>query len=67
MFILQLNASTLSNLQTLANYIEQSDYNNALALHRQMVNGWDFAEISAFMPALKTMVQTALQSSIAFQ
>lgn len=63
----QLTASTLQNLHLLVSYIQHSDYQSALMLHTQMVQGYDFAEISPFMPSLKALLQSGGQLGVRYQ
>uniref|UniRef100_A0A914W660 Uncharacterized protein n=1 Tax=Plectus sambesii TaxID=2011161 RepID=A0A914W660_9BILA len=63
----RLTTSTLENLHHLVRYVQHSDYQSALALHTQMVQGYDFAEISPFMPSLKALLQSGVQLGVRYQ
>jgi len=47
--------------------IQQYDYQSALAFHNHIVGGGSFTEISAFMPGVKVLIQTAMQLQVYIQ
>jgi len=47
--------------------IQQYDYQTALAYHTHIVGGGSFTEISAFMPGVKVLIQTAMQLQVYIQ
>ena len=63
---LQLTQSTLDSLHGLCSYLKRSDYPNAVAFYTNMVSGPGFAEIAAFMPALKVLITLANQQAVQF-
>ena len=63
---LQLTQSTLDSLHGLCSYLKRSNYPNAVAFYTNMVSGPGFAEIAAFMPALKVLITLANQQAVQF-
>ena len=63
---LQLTQATLDSLHGLCSYLKRSDYPNAVAFYTNMVSGPGFAEIAAFMPALKVLITLANQQGVQF-
>ncbi|KAI5748666.1 hypothetical protein M8J76_001088 [Diaphorina citri] len=60
----KLSPSVTQSLHHLIQCLQQGDYNGALAVHTQMVSGPDFSNIASFMPALKILIQIALQNGV---
>jgi len=65
--VLQLSPSTITGLHQIVQAIQQYDYNTALAYHAHIVGGGSFTEISAFMPGVKSLIQTAQQLQVYIQ
>ena len=63
----QLSASTVSGLHQIVQAIQQYDYQTALVYHAHIVGGGSFSEISAFMPGVKVLIQTAMQLQVYIQ
>ncbi|XP_064175110.1 protein transport protein Sec31A isoform X1 [Anguilla rostrata] len=59
-----LSPSILAGLHEVGRCIESRNYQNALAVHTQIVSSSNFSEISAFMPILKVVVTIANKLSI---
>ncbi|KAI5756408.1 hypothetical protein M8J77_024856 [Diaphorina citri] len=59
-----LSPSVTQSLHHLIQCLQEGDYNGALAVHTQMVSGPDFSNIASFMPALKILIQIALQNGV---
>ncbi|XP_061083735.1 protein transport protein Sec31A isoform X1 [Conger conger] len=59
-----LSPSILSGLHEVSRCIESRSYQNALAVHTQIVSSSNFSEISAFMPILKVVMTIANKLSI---
>jgi len=59
-----LNETILQGLNQIVAAIKQYDYNTGLAVHTHMVSQGNFSEISAFMPGLKMLMQTATQLQV---
>lgn len=66
MFV-QMSGQTLGSLNQMVQIVQSGDYTNALHLHTQLVSGPDFSQISAFMPGLKVLIQSALQLGVYLQ
>lgn len=62
--IFQLSANTLASLHQMVQLIQNGDYMGGLNLHTQLVSGPDFSQIASFMPALKVLLQSALQLQV---
>ncbi len=62
----QLTQPTLDSLHGLSGHLKASDYPSALAFYTAMVSGPGFAEIAAFMPALKVLIQLCNQHGVQF-
>lgn len=62
--LLQLNPSVLTGLHQIVSAIKQYDYPTGLAVHTSLVMQGNFSEISAFMPGLKMLMQTAHQLQV---
>ena len=62
----QLTQATLDSLHGLCSHLKGSDYPNAVAFYTGMVSGPGFAEIAAFMPALKVLITLANQQGVQF-
>lgn len=60
----QLSSNTLSSLHQMVQLIQNGNYTGGLNLHTQLVSGPDFAQIASFMPALKVLLQCALQLQV---
>ena len=56
-----VSPNVLSGLQQMASAVEAKDYQNGLKVYALIVRGGNFAEISSFMPGLKTLMQSATQ------
>merc|ERR1719334_1966384 len=56
-----VSPNVLSGLQQMASAVEGKDYQNGLKVYAVIVRGGNFAEISSFMPGLKTLMQSATQ------
>merc|ERR1719367_2604082 len=61
-----LTQATLDSLHGLCSHLKSSDYPNAVAFYTGMVSGPGFAEIAAFMPALKVLITLASQQGVQF-
>ncbi|KAJ8264346.1 hypothetical protein GJAV_G00148100 [Gymnothorax javanicus] len=59
-----LSPSILAGLHEIGRCIECRNYQNALAVHTQIVSSSNFSEISAFMPILKVVMTIANKLSI---
>jgi len=59
-----LNPSILTGIHQIVSAIKQYDYQSGLAVHSHLVSQGNFSEISAFMPGLKMLMQTALQLQV---
>ena len=66
-FFFQLSAPTSDSVLDLVSYLRSADYANALAYYTSMVSGPSFAEIAAFMPAIKVLIQHCIQLQVAIQ
>ncbi|XP_065165359.1 protein transport protein Sec31A isoform X2 [Atheta coriaria] len=60
----KLSANALAGLHQMVQQIQHGDYPGGLAMHTQLVSGPDFAQIAAFMPGLKVLLQCALQLQV---
>ncbi|XP_055625156.1 protein transport protein Sec31A isoform X2 [Toxorhynchites rutilus septentrionalis] len=60
----KLSQNTLAALSQLVQLIQAGDYANGIGLHTQMVSGHDFAQIAAFMPGIKVLLQSAMQLQV---
>ena len=56
-----VSPNVLTGLQQMASAVEIKDYQNGLKVYALIVRGGNFAEISSFMPGLKTLMQSATQ------
>jgi len=65
--VFQLSPATLTGLHQIVQAIQQYDYQSALAFHNHIVGGGSFTEISAFMPGVKVLIQTAMQLQVYIQ
>lgn len=63
----QLSHSVLAGLHQLVGAIQQFNYGAGLEVHKGLVSHSNFSEISAFMPALKVLVQIANQLQVYLQ
>ena len=63
----QLSPATTAALHQIVQCVHQYDYERSLACHAELVRAGSFSETSAFMPAVKILVQTALQMQIYIQ
>merc|ERR1719471_361811 len=61
-----LTQATLDSLHGLCSHLKGSDYPSAVAFYTGMVSGPGFAEIAAFMPALKVLITLANQQGVQF-
>merc|ERR1719270_1311700 len=61
-----LTQATLDSLHGLCSHLKGSDYPSAVAFYTGMVSGPGFAEIAAFMPALKVLITLASQQGVQF-
>ncbi|XP_067943023.1 protein transport protein Sec31A-like [Watersipora subatra] len=59
-----LSETILTGLHQIVASIKQYDYQAGLAIHTHMVSQGNFSEISAFMPGLKMLMQTAHQLQV---
>uniref|UniRef100_A0A4W3HWT1 Protein transport protein Sec31A n=1 Tax=Callorhinchus milii TaxID=7868 RepID=A0A4W3HWT1_CALMI len=59
-----LSVHILSGLHEIVRNIEVKRYQNALAVHTQIVSSSNFSEISAFMPVLKVVVTIASKLNV---
>ena len=59
--LFQLSPSTLGLLHQLTTYLAGGDMSQAMAHYTSMVSGSGFAEIAAFMPTVKVLIQVATQ------
>ncbi|KAJ8365712.1 hypothetical protein SKAU_G00145430 [Synaphobranchus kaupii] len=59
-----LSPSILAGLHEVSRCVESRNYQNALAVHTQIVTSSNFSEISAFMPILKVVMTIANKLSI---
>ncbi len=55
----QLSSNTISGLNDIANAINHNDFNTALQYHTNLVTSTTFGETSAFLPAIKIIIQLA--------
>ncbi len=55
----QLSSNTISGLNDIANAINHNDFNTALQCHTNLVTSTTFGETSAFLPAIKIILQLA--------
>jgi len=62
-----LSSSTVAGLHEIVQAIQQYDYQTALLYHAHVVGGGSFTEISAFMPGVKSLIQTAQQLQVYIQ
>ncbi|KAK7501450.1 hypothetical protein BaRGS_00007254, partial [Batillaria attramentaria] len=62
-----LSQSVLLGLHQMVQAIQQYDYPSGLAAHTGLVSHSNFSEISAFMPALKVLMQIATQLNVYVQ
>ena len=62
-----MSSSTVSGLHEIVQAIQQYDYQTALVYHAHVVGGGSFTEISAFMPGVKSLIQTAQQLQVYIQ
>ena len=60
-YIFQLSPSTLGLMHQLAAYLSSGDMQGAMTHYTSMVSGTGFAEIAAFMPTIKVLIQVATQ------
>ncbi|KAL0275659.1 UNVERIFIED_CONTAM: hypothetical protein PYX00_003452 [Menopon gallinae] len=60
----RLSSNTLQGLHLMAQHIQSGNYTNGLMLHTQLVSGPDFSQIASFMPGLKVLLKSALQSEV---
>lgn len=56
-----VSAGVLAGLRQMATAVAAKDYQNGLKVYAAIVRGGNFAEISSFMPGLKTLMQSATQ------
>ena len=56
-----VSAGVLNGLQQMASAVGAKDYQTGLKVYAAIVRGGNFAEISSFMPGLKTLMQSATQ------
>jgi len=56
-----VSANILAGLQQMADAVARTDYQTGLKIYATIVRGGNFAEISSFMPGLKTLMQSATQ------
>jgi len=57
----------LASLHQLIQFIQAGDYQSGMGLHTQMISGPDFAQMSAFMPSVKVLMQTSYQLGVYVQ
>ena len=62
-----MSSSTVAGLHEIVQAIQQYDYQTALLYHAHVVGGGSFTEISAFMPGVKSLIQTAQQLQVYIQ
>ncbi|XP_050394528.1 protein transport protein Sec31A isoform X2 [Patella vulgata] len=62
-----LSQNVLMGLHQIIQYIQQYDYTTSLAVYTQMISQGNFSEISAFMPGVKVLLQTATQLQVYLQ
>ncbi|XP_076465161.1 protein transport protein Sec31A-like isoform X2 [Babylonia areolata] len=62
-----LSQAVLLGLHQMVQAVQQYDYGSSLAVHTGLVSHGNFSEISAFMPALKVLVQIANQLQVYVQ
>ncbi|KAI8797530.1 protein transport protein Sec31A isoform X1 [Biomphalaria glabrata] len=62
-----LSQTALVGLHQIVQAIQQYDYNSSLAVYTGMVSHGNFSEISNFMPAIKVLLQSALQLQVYVQ
>ncbi|ESO89042.1 hypothetical protein LOTGIDRAFT_106381 [Lottia gigantea] len=62
-----LSQNVLMGLHQIVQYIQQFDYNTCLSIQTQMISQGNFSEISAFMPGVKVLLQTASQLQVYLQ
>lgn len=67
MCVFQLSQAVLLGLHQMVQAIQQYDYASGLAAHTGLVSHSNFSEISAFMPALKVLMQIATQLNVYVQ
>jgi len=56
-----VSANVLAGLQQMSSAVGGKDYQTGLKVYAMIVRGGNFAEISSFMPGLKTLMQSATQ------
>ena len=56
-----VSTNVLGGLQQMASAVGAKDYQTGLKVYALIVRGGNFAEISSFMPGLKTLMQSATQ------
>ncbi|XP_043843257.1 protein transport protein Sec31B isoform X4 [Dromiciops gliroides] len=54
-----LSPNVLAGLHEVSRYVDAGSYEQALAVHTQVVGSSSFSEVSGFMPALKTILTIA--------
>lgn len=59
MLVVEVSAGTLLALRELVGDAGSGNWDGALGRHTALANGYDFANISPFMPSLKAILQTA--------
>ena len=64
---LQLSQTVLLGLHQIAQAIQQYDYGSGLNVYTGMVSHGNFSEISNFMPAIKVLLQSAMQMQVYVQ
>ncbi|KAH9518587.1 Protein transport protein Sec31A [Bulinus truncatus] len=62
-----LSQTALLGLHQIVQAIQQYDYNGSLTIYTSMVSHGNFSEISNFMPAIKVLLQSALQLQVYVQ
>ncbi|CAL1529193.1 unnamed protein product [Lymnaea stagnalis] len=62
-----LSQTVLLGLHQIVQAIQQYDYNTGLNVYTGMISHGNFSEISNFMPALKVLLQSALQMQVYVQ
>ncbi|XP_059175772.1 protein transport protein Sec31A-like isoform X2 [Physella acuta] len=62
-----LSQTALLGLHQIVQAIQQYDYNSGLNVYTGMVSHGNFSEISNFMPALKVLIQSAMQLQVYVQ
>ena len=53
--------SVVNGLVKISQLAEQKQYQQAVEVHRQIVQSANFSQISAFMPGLKVLLQISFQ------